>query len=83
MTPEEHTEMDALRDLLRKKEAECRALAHLAEDLRGELRDHRVFVRLCGAVFPAMDGCRASHAALLDRAKSQSMATPAEPPCTH
>lgn len=72
----ELVETSRLAGLLAKKEAEVRALTQQRDDLAGELRDARVFVRLCAAIFPALDGCRSAHAALLDRAKSQPLSIP-------
>lgn len=64
---------DQLRDLLAKKEAECRALEHQFMDMTNLLREHNAFVRLCGAIFPALEGIRPAHALLMEKAKASPL----------
>jgi hypothetical protein len=69
----EHTDTDE--DTIRKLRAELRALTHQRAELQEELKAHRTFVRLCAAVFPAVDGLRPQHAMLYAAEKARPLAT--------
>lgn len=62
-------------DTIRKQQASIAALLSQNDELRAELTAHRAFVRLCAAIFPALDGIRPQHSRLYE--KSQ---TPLPPP---
>ena len=70
-----------LEDENRKLRADVRALIHQRDELQHELLKHRAFVRLCAAVFPAVEGLKPQHAALYAAEKARPLATlPATPP---
>ncbi len=69
----EHTDTDE--DTIRKLRAEVRALIHQRDELQHELLKHRAFVRLCAAVFPAVEGLKPQHTALYAAEKARPLAT--------
>lgn len=66
---------DTDEDTIRKLRADVRALQHQRAELQTELQAHRAFVRLCAAVFPAVEGLRPQHAALYAAEKARPLAT--------
>lgn len=62
-------------DTVRKLEAEVRALLHQRDEMQAELLRHRVFVRHCAAVFPAVENLKPQHAALYAAEKERPLAT--------
>lgn len=64
-----------LDDENRKLRAEIRALIHQRAELQEEIKAQRAFVRLCAAIFPALDGMRSQHAALYAAEKARPLAS--------
>lgn len=64
-----------LEDENRKLRADLRALLHQRDELQHDLTRHRAFVRLCAAVFPAVEGLKPQHAALYAAEKARPLAT--------
>lgn len=64
-----------LEDENRKLRADVAALMHQRAELVDELKAHRVFVRHCAAVFPAVDNLKPQHSALYAAEKNRPLAT--------
>lgn len=67
--------IDTDNDTISKLRAEVRALTHQRAELQEELKAHRAFVRLCAAVFPAVEGLKPQHAMLYAAEKARPLAT--------
>lgn len=63
-----------LEDTIRKLREDNRALIHQRDELQRELLAHRAFVRLCAAVFPAVEGLKPQHVALYAAEKARPLA---------
>lgn len=66
---------DTDEDTIRKLRADVAALLHQRDELQQDLIKHRVFVRHCAAIFPALDNLRPQHAALYAAEKNRPLAT--------